>query len=271
MIHKFFKFAVTALAASMIFSMNTSAQESKIAIGAHRGFWKTEACKDAQNSVKALQLAQKYQFWGSECDVQLTKDNRVVVNHDNDIEGKHINSTNYADLKDIRLKNGEKLPTFEQYLKQMAKSKTTKLVLEIKPAENDARSILLTDLCIQQLIEHDLFDPERVLFISFSIAVCQHVAIVAPQFTNQYLNGQLSPDDLHAMKINGLDYHYNVFQKNPQWVSRAHELGMTVNCWTVNNKKDIQDMINLNVDCITTNEPLLVRKMLGDRENQIEK
>ena len=28
----------------------------------------------------------------------------------------------------------------------------------------------------------------------------------------------------------------------------------------------VQNMIDLGVDCITTNEPLLVRKMLGKRE-----
>ena len=41
---------------------------------------------------------------------------------------------------------------------------------------------------------------------------------------------------------------------------------MSINSWTVNKEKDIQNMIDLGVDCITTNEPLLVRKMLGKRE-----
>ncbi len=41
---------------------------------------------------------------------------------------------------------------------------------------------------------------------------------------------------------------------------------MSINCWTVNKEKDIQDMIDLGVDCITTNEPLLVREKLGKRE-----
>ncbi len=270
MTRKLLKIAVAAITASMLLSFNGNAQ-NKIAIGAHRGFWKTEACKEAQNSIKALQLSQKYEFWGNECDVQLTKDNFIVVNHDNDINGLHINSTNYADLKNIRLKNGEKLPNIDSFLKQVEKSKKTVLVLEIKPAENEARSILLTDLCIQKLMDHGLYDPDRVIFISFSLAVCKHLAIVAPQFTNQYLNGNLSPDELHSLKINGLDYHHSVFTKNPDWVKRAHELGMTVNAWTVNAEKDIQNMIDLGVDCITTNEPLLVRKMLGGRENQIVK
>jgi glycerophosphoryl diester phosphodiesterase len=38
----------------------------------------------------------------------------------------------------------------------------------------------------------------------------------------------------------------------------------------VNKEEDIQKMINIGVDCITTNEPLLVRKMLGRKEKTIK-
>jgi glycerophosphoryl diester phosphodiesterase len=51
-------------------------------------------------------------------------------------------------------------------------------------------------------------------------------------------------------------------------VKEAHDLGMSVNVWTVNKEKDIKAMIDLGVDCITTNDPALVRKLLGKRENQ---
>ena len=43
---------------------------------------------------------------------------------------------------------------------------------------------------------------------------------------------------------------------------------MSVNVWTVNKKEDIQKMIDLGVDCITTNEPLLVRELLGGKEKK---
>ena len=43
---------------------------------------------------------------------------------------------------------------------------------------------------------------------------------------------------------------------------------MSVNFWTVNKEKDIQSMIDLGVDCITTNEPMLTREKLGKREKR---
>lgn len=260
------KLAVIALAATLIIPTSLRAQDHKIQIAAHRGFWKTEAAKDAQNSIKALKLAQKNKFWGSEFDVHLTKDNVIVVNHDNDIKGMPIHTNDFSAFKDVRLKNGEKVPTLDDYLVQGAKSKTTKLVLEIKIQDNVDRTIMLADMCIQKLIDHNLYDPSRVMFISFSLEACKHLAVVAPEFTNQYLSGDLSPDQLHEFGINGLDYHYNALEKHPEWVKRAHELGMSVNSWTVDKDANIQNMIDLGVDCITTNVPLKVREMLHGNE-----
>ena len=53
---------------------------------------------------------------------------------------------------------------------------------------------------------------------------------------------------------------------HPEWVKDAHDLGMSVNVWTVNKEEDIRAMIDCGVDCITTNEPELVRQILGERE-----
>ena len=84
-----------------------------------------------------------------------------------------------------------------------------------------------------------------------------------PENTVQYLNGDLSPKEVYAHGINGIDYYYKVFQEHPEWVKEAHDLGMSVNCWTVNAPADIREMIALGVDQITTNEPTLVQKILS--------
>ena len=92
------------------------------------------------------------------------------------------------------------------------------------------------------------------------------MAKLAPAFTNQYLNGDLAPADLAKAGINGIDYHYNVLYEHPEWVEEAHDLGMSVNVWTVNKAKDMRNCIDMDVDVITTNEPLMLREILGDKE-----
>ena len=152
------------------------------------------------------------------------------------------------------------------YSRSGAKSSGTILVLEFKAQYDEARENALVDLALQKIKDHGLYDPARIMFISFSLNVCRRVAELAPEFTNQYLNGDIAPSELKEMGINGIDYHFNVLEKHPDWVSQAHELGMSVNAWTVNKAADIQKMIDLGVDCITTNDPLLVRELLGERE-----
>lgn len=236
--------------------------EGRVAIAAHRGDW----AGSAQNSIESLAKAQGHGYWGSEFDVHLTSDGVAVVNHDDSIEGIAIHDNTYDNLSQVRLANGEKLPTLDEYLSQGAKSAGTVLVLEVKVQNSTERTIELTDKCIAALKEQGLYNPSKVIFISFSYEACKHLAKVAPAFTVQYLSGGKSPAELHKDGINGLDYHFSWFDKYPGWVREAHELGMSVNVWTVNDADKIRSMIDLGVDCITTNAPGLVREILGDKE-----
>ena len=43
---------------------------------------------------------------------------------------------------------------------------------------------------------------------------------------------------------------------------RARANGMSINTWTVNKEEDIRKMIQLGVDQITSDYPLLVRQLL---------
>ena len=102
----------------------------KTKVIAHRGYWKTEG--SAQNSIRSLERANEIKVYGSEFDVHLTADNVPVVYHDRKIEGKDIQTAPYAELKDLKLSNGETLPTLEQYLDRAKKLKKTKLIFELK-------------------------------------------------------------------------------------------------------------------------------------------
>ena len=45
---------------------------------------------------------------------------------------------------------------------------------------------------------------------------------------------------------------------------------MDVNAWVVNQEDLVREMIRLGVDCITTDEPILVRQILKDMEDHHE-
>ncbi|MFW2135430.1 glycerophosphodiester phosphodiesterase family protein [Chryseobacterium sp. TY4] len=50
----------------------------KTQIIAHRGFWKTIP-ETSENSVQSLKNGQKFHVYGSEFDVQMTKDVKLIV------------------------------------------------------------------------------------------------------------------------------------------------------------------------------------------------
>ena len=245
----------------------TGCRSHKVAITAHRGFWKSEAVANAPNSLASLGEAQANGFWGSEFDVNMTADGRLVVLHGPMIQTVNAQASPAAALDTLVLENGEPVPTLDSYLSLGAKSKCV-LVFEIKAHQTAERSVEVTKACVEALKAHGLFDPERGIFISFSYDACKWIAANAPKFTNQYLGGDKSPSQLHEDSINGLDYHFSVLQKNPGWIEEAHALGMSVNVWTVNDAAIMQEMIEAGVDCITTDEPLLCREILGKKERR---
>jgi len=229
---------------------------------AHRGYWKTDG--SAQNSIAALMKADSIRVYGSEVDIWLSSDGIPVVNHDADVtlDGKKlvVQDTPFATLRKVRLANGEPLPTAEEYLDAFAQCKHTKLIIEFKSHRAKEREDELAEKVIEMVRARGL--QEKVEYIAFAINFMQQARKLDPNAPVYYLNGDLSPKVLATMKLSGFDYHFNVVYQKPDWVKEAHALGQKVNVWTVNKPEDIQKVIDLKVDYITTDEPLLVKEIL---------
>ena len=118
------------------------------------------------------------------------------------------------------------------------------------------------ELTIEKLKEHDLLDPERVMFISFSLHMCEVLAEKLPEFTVQFLGSSRNPNKLARRGINGVDFHHDVFTIHKGWYKQARRNNMSVNAWTVNKEKDMQKMIQMGVDMLTTDNPLEARGLM---------
>lgn len=230
---------------------------------AHRGYWKTDG--SAQNSIAALLKADSMNIvYGSEIDVWLSSDGVPVVHHDADakLDGQRlrVQETPASVLRQVKLANGEPLPTLEEYLTAFEKCKNIRLIIEYKVHESKAREDELTQKVMGMIRDRGL--QNKVEYISFGVNFIHQVRKIDPNALVYYLNGDLSPRVLSAMGAAGFDYHYDVLYKYPHWVKQAHDSGMKVNAWTVNKPEDIQKVIDLKVDFITTDEPSLVYEML---------
>ena len=222
---------------------------------AHRGFWKADGA--VQNGLVALQAAcDASGCRGVECDARLTADSVLVIVHDRDLDGKHIDAMHYHEVARYRNINGETIPTAEAYMQKASLlcDNTFKLFFEIKPAQSQSQRGTYVNQCVELVRRHQMAD--RTEFISFDLEMCKMLAARCPDIPVAYLGGNRTPEELHALGIDGIDYHYSILLRHPEWIQQAHTLGMSVNAWTVDDKADAQKLSKLGVDWITTNEPV---------------
>lgn len=252
------KFTPKALIICILCFTNLYSYAQVTQVVAHRGYWDTP--NNNQNSITALKRAQSIPVYGSEFDVNMTSDGVMIVSHGPKLETiADVQKASYKEVKKLRLKNGEKVPTLKEYLKQ-GKKGDIKLIFELKVHPAGEKENLAVKKSADMVKKMKLQD--KVEFISFSLEACKQLAQLMPECRVQYLSGKIPPKELKEMGIMGLDYHYSQIQKNPQWIEEAHKLGMIVNVWTVNKPELIKEMIDLKVDFITTDAPELVLGML---------
>ncbi|MGD1320142.1 glycerophosphodiester phosphodiesterase family protein [Chryseobacterium sp. 2R14A] len=232
--------------------LTTAFMNAQTQIIAHRGYFQTNP-PTTENSIKALENAQKLKIYGAEFDVRMTKDGVLVINHDEHHGKMIIEETDFKELEKLRLSNGEKFPTLKDYLKQGKKDKSLQLIIEIKPIKSQEKENEIVAKTIKMVKDMKLESQSE--FISFSLNICKEIKKVEPKFKVQYLNGELSPEQIKNEGLDGLDYHYSVFQKNPTWISEAKTLGLITNSWTVNDEKVYEELKSQGIGFITTNIP----------------
>ena len=260
----FFKSAMALVLACLMVPMDAQAQGNKHEVGiiAHRGYWTTAG--SAQNSRASLQKAQDLEIFGSEIDVWITTDGVIMVNHDNKYNGVVLEKSTSEECRRLVLGNGERMPTLPELLSMMATNRSgTKLIIEVKKHTSAERDRAAADSVMALVRRYGL--EREVEYISFSMPACNRLIANDAKAKVAYLNGDKAPAELHALGHPGLDYHVNAFRSHPEWVAEAHALGMYVNVWTIDDEPSIREMIDLGVDYITTNEPVLTRRILREK------
>lgn len=260
-------------AAALLIAASAVAQPQVIA---HRGYHATDG--SCRNSLAALKEAQKLGIYGSELDINLTKDGVIVVAHgsahpdksiykDKELERVTIQKSTLAEVQAIPLENGEIVPTLDQYLEQGKKVPKTKLIIEIKSHGTPARETEIVEKAIATVAKHGM--EKQVEYIAFRPWVCFELKRLAPEGTPiAYLNGDYDPAYVKGMGISGIDYKYNVLKKKPKWIKQCQKLGLTVNVWTVSDEEKLRDVIAMGVDFITTDNPELAKKLIQEAAKQ---
>lgn len=235
---------------------------SQVKVVAHRGYWTTPG--SAQNSLAAFHKADSIGAYGSEIDVWMTADGRLVVNHDKTFKGVDMENDTYDAIRRVRLDNGEPLPDLDEYLRLAQSRPATRLVLEMKSLTDLKREDECAAKIVDALRRYGLLG--RTDIIAFSINACLAFKKLCPVgLPIYYLEGDLDPAKLGRLGLAGLDYHVSIIMAHPEWVDIAHKAGLKVNVWTVDDEDNMRRLKKMGVDFITTNQPELLQRIIAEK------
>lgn len=219
-------------------------------IVAHRGAEDLEV----ENSMAAFHAAPPAD--AMELDVHASLDNHLVVIHDRTAErtaaadSPHrtapMASLTLKKIKEIRLTNGEQIPTLQEVLD----STSLPIQVEIKAPGAVAPLAALFRAQPEQL--------ERILFICFLDAALMELIDRLPTARVGVLRADASHDlavldELPARNLAAFLPHWKML--TPQLVRGLHARGIKVGCWTIRDEDSFTVAENSQVDFATVSDP----------------
>ncbi len=217
-----------------------------------------------ENTLKAFKKAIELKADMVEFDIHKTKGGEIVIIHDSDtlsitgVQGL-IKEMTLEEIKKLDAGEGEKIPTLLELIK-VAKEKVG-LQIEIKSSG-------LLEKLIKLLKGENLVNTSIVSCFAFGELV--KLKNLEPIIRL----GFLLPEDLVRVrqikrkilkavdnKFYAIHPHFNITDK--EIVDFAHDNGLKVNVWTVNDKDDMERLIQLGVDGIITDDISMANELLG--------
>ncbi len=247
----------------VFFVLNMTAQNIFIA---HRG----ASFLAPENTVAAAKLAWELGADAVECDIHLSKDNRIMVIHDKDTKRTCLSKKNHSiadtpstllrDLdagiwKDEKYK-GEKIPFLTEMIETTPEGKT--LVVEIKCGTE------IIPLLVRGMEKSK--KREQIVFIAFDWKTMVEVKKTFPQNKCYWLSG--SKNGLHKKiaeaaenGLDGVNLHYSIIDEEVMRIAKENNLEVLV--WTVDDPAEAKRLTDLGVTKITTNRPDWLKEELG--------
>ena len=239
-------------------------QKKYTQITAHRG----DNIKNPENTLSAFKAAKKKGADWIEIDVRQTKDKKIVVIHDANLQrttgvDKNVSETYYKELTNynagyyLNRKKEDQIPLLKDVIKFAVKNNIN-LNIEIKSSGYEKEII--------KLINKYNF-KENCVVASEKYKVIKKVKKINSDIKTVYVVSNFNKKKF--LKYNEAD-EYSISKKvvSKELVDLLHDNKKKVHVWTINNKKEANKMLNLNVDYIITNDVKLLGKVIDKRNGR---
>ncbi|MBO4266591.1 MAG: glycerophosphoryl diester phosphodiesterase membrane domain-containing protein [Lachnospiraceae bacterium] len=267
-----FMFTMIALMAVLAFFLGAGYneifdKEEPVRIVAHRTGGKLES----ENSLEGLYAAIEHGCYGSETDVQRTKDGFYVINHDNDFKrltgvAKAPKNMTMDEIKELRIRDttgsGRLLPvvTIEEML-DVIKDKE-KLFIELKGSTADRQ---MADDIVRIVRNKDCVDD--VVLISLNYDVIDYAETNYPEFETGTL---FFAGVGNVAKLNCDLLIMEEEMSTDDRIRQIHNAGKQAIVWTVNTEKSMRKFLDSDVDGVITDEIELAERVQKELDERTE-
>lgn len=236
--------------------MNTiSFNKGNTLMVAHRGVSGLEM----ENSIAAFVAAGNRSYYGIETDVHVTKDEQIVVFHDNttlrttgidkvveECTLEELQAIPLYDMAESTSRTDLRMPILSEYI-NICKKYGKKAVLELKNTMEVRHIQKIVDI----IREADYLS--EVIFISFSWDNCVNLRQMLPEQKIQFLQSDWDDELIEKLAEYDLDFDVKYTTVTKELVDKIHAIGHVLNAWTVNEKEDGERLAGWGIDFITSN------------------
>jgi len=222
-----------------------------------------------ENTLPAFQNAVDMGYKYLETDVHSSKDGKVFAFHDDSLErvtghiGK-ISEMTSKEISKIEINGSAKIPTLSELLETFPEVK-----INIDPK---------TDSVVMPLINLLKYTNSlsRVCIGSFSDKRIKHVRkelgsglciSAGPKAVMKFLAGKFhfstSKPDYDCLQVPQRYGPVKIITRD--FINKAHSRGLQVHVWTVDDRKEMSELLDLGVDGLMTDEPGTLKNVLLER------
>ena len=239
--------------------------QTQQAIIGHRGYVE----KGVENTIQALEAAAENGATMVELDVQMSKDQGLVVMHDSNLQrlagiNREVSDMTYDELVGLTLSQGDyqsQLPSFEEFVKR-AHELDIDLLIELKPHGKEPDNY--AQLIVDKLQELGIASRYPVMSLN-------HEAIDAIESLNSDIRtGYVIPLQFGAFAKSQVDFYVlEAFSYTSELAKQAHQEGKELYVWTINDEDEIQSFLYQPVDGIITDKLETLKEIqFGISDNQ---
>lgn len=232
---------------------------NQIEFFAHRGF----SSRAPENTLAAFRLAAQLPIAGIELDVQLTKDNKVIVIHDEMVDrvtnGRgFVKDSTYEELSKLDAGSwsskeyaGERLPLLEEVF-ELYKDNSLKIIIELKTAAIEYKGI---EEEVNRLIEHcNMVD--RVIVSSFNHYSLKSIKRINPKIKTGILTGEVLYEPANYLNQLGAEMVFGSINAiNYEMIQYLEKSDKKLTIYTVDRESDFLRLTAMGIKSIITNKP----------------